>query len=157
MANDCRLNAADAENVGSTIGKLEVAKVLFKPRFDAESMSAIARAVLNGLRVEPASVTVVANMAQLPPERVKSRATQCWVNVGGELAASDVEMDGAVRDSGYLPTHPATIMLYKRKLAQKFHCFLFRRQGIVDPDDGDKFTHTEKARPLELRLDAGRT
>jgi len=126
MANHGRLDPADAERIGSTIGQVEIARLLFKPRVDGETVALIADAVLGGLKVQPASINVVSDMAQLPPDRVKSWATQCWVNVIGELAASDPELEKAFRaGGGYLPTNPAVIKLYKRKLAEKFHCFVW--------------------------------
>lgn len=126
MADNRRIDAADAESIGNTIGRIDAARVLFKPRVDAETVTLIAGAVINGLKIEPASINVISDMAQLPPERVKSWATQCWVNVVGELAATDAEMEKRLGEGhGYVPTNPAVIQLYKRKLAEKFHCFLW--------------------------------
>lgn len=126
MAEDRRLNAADAERIGDTIGRIDVARVLFKPRVDGETVALIASAVINGLKIEPASINVISDMAQLPPERIRPWATQCWVNTVGELAATDAELQKALREgNGYVPTNPAIIQLYRRKLAEKFHCFLW--------------------------------
>ena len=67
MANDGRLDAADSERIGSTIGQVECARLLFKPRVDGET------------------VALISDMAQLPSDRVKSWATQSWINVIGDL------------------------------------------------------------------------
>ena len=85
MANDGRLDAADSERIGSTIGQVECARLLFKPRVDGETVALIADAVLGGLKIRPASLDVISDMAQLPSDRVKSWATQSWINVIGDL------------------------------------------------------------------------
>jgi hypothetical protein len=89
-------------------------------------MQSIATAMLGGLKIQPSSVTLVSNMARLPSDRVASWATQAWVNVIGELCATDPEMEAAfTAGGGYLPRNPATIALYRRKLSARFHCFLW--------------------------------
>lgn len=119
------LDPSDIDRLRATIGQVEVASVLFKPRVDAETVAAIASAVLNRLRIEPASVTLVSDMAQLPPDRASSWAAQAWVNVVGELCGTDSEMARAFASGGYIPSDPTTILLYKRKLAARFVCFLW--------------------------------
>lgn len=113
------------EKIGALVGRVEAASALFKPRVDTETVEAIAKAMLQGLKVAPTSVTGVADMAQLPSDRVKPWATQTWINVVTELNASDPEMKEALAKYGYLPSDPAAIALYKRKLNERFICFLW--------------------------------
>src|SRR5690606_17553502 len=83
-------------------------------------------AVLGELKLEPSTVAVVSDMSELPPDRVASWATQCWLNVVGELCAVDPEMEKAFSaGNGYLPSDPVVVALYKKKLAERFFCFLW--------------------------------
>lgn len=132
------LTAADLSRLSTTIGRLEIAQVLFKPRVDQETVEAIAKAVLSGLKIQPASVNLVADMAQLPADRIGPWAAQAWVNIVGELCATDSEMARAFTSGGgYLPSDPATIMLYRRKLSDRFFCFLWLVGWRADVGDFD--------------------
>jgi hypothetical protein len=125
MQQHGRMAPGDVDRLGASIGQEAVATVLFKPRIDAEAIEAIASAVLDGLKVQLASVNLVAHIDRLPPDRIASWATQVWINVVGELTATDPEMAHAFASGGYLPRDPAMIQLYKRKLAARFLCFLW--------------------------------
>lgn len=124
MALHSEQAAAELARIQATMGRPEVARVLFKPRVDQETVHAFTSSILAHLKAVPASVGVVDDFARVPADRIGPWAAQLWCNAISELALADETLGKVFRSGqGFVPTDPSAIILYKRCLAERFHFF----------------------------------
>jgi hypothetical protein len=125
-ASTTHMREAQLDRIRTIIGQPDTAKILFKPRVDAETVEAFTSAILSRLKIHPVNFGAVCDFAKLHPTQIGPWATQLWANTISELANTDEELGKAFREGGGLvPTDPATVKLYKRKLAERFHFFVW--------------------------------
>lgn len=126
MGSHSRDAVAQIDRIRSTIGQPDVANALFKPRVDDETKTAFTSAIVNRLTICPADFGAICDFTKLHPTQIESWASQLWTNTISELAATDADLGKAFRDGGgFVPTDPSTVNLYKRKLAERFHFFVW--------------------------------
>lgn len=124
MAFHSKHAAAELAQIQATIGRPEVARVLFKPRVDLVTIQDFANVILNQLKVAPASAGVVYDFTQVPPEQVGPWATQMWSNAISELAVANETLGRVFRSGqGFVPTDLTAITLYKQSFAENFLFF----------------------------------
>ncbi len=124
MALHSEYAAGELARIQATIGRPEIARVLFKPRVDLATVQDFTNMILSQLKIAPASAGVVCDFSQVPSEQIGPWATQLWGNAISELAAADEALGNVFKSGqGFVPTDPAAITLYKRSFAENFLFF----------------------------------